>query len=112
MGVFCRLVRPSKSKLQRFLPFSAIAEAGYVRFVKMENLDELFDELERFNGEKKNGFDDFADTLSDAKIVLNTGLELPSMQLSAVITNSSPMFQGYHQGVPQVNTLEVPTFKF
>lgn len=113
MGVFCRLVRPSKSKLQRFLPFSAISEAGYVRFVKMENLDELFDELERFNGEKRNGFDDFADTLSDAVLVLNTGLELPSMQLSTSLTNSTPMFQGYHQSSMSVKTFEsIPSFKF
>lgn len=112
MGVFCRLIKPTKSKLQRFLPFSAIAEAGYVRFVKLENLDELFDELERFNGERRNGFDDFADTLSDAMIILNTGLELPTMNISVNDTPPVLHFQGYHQGAPQVNTLEVPTFKF
>lgn len=113
MGVFCRLVKPTKSKLQRFLPFSAIAEAGYVRFVKMEVLDELFDELERFNGERRNGFDDFADTLSDAMIILNTGLELPVMNLTSISMQPTLHFQGYHQGLTQGKSLEsLPTFKF
>lgn len=87
MGVTCRLVKVNKSKLTRFLPFSAISEAGYVQFVKSEWLDEAFEELENFNGTRNNGHDDICDTLSDAILILNQGAgELPSMDLPNLVS--------------------------
>lgn len=81
LGIVCRLVKTNKSKLTRFLPFSAIAEGGFVQFVKGEWLDEALTELENFNGEKNNGHDDIADCVSDAIQVLNQGLTLPDFSM-------------------------------
>lgn len=89
MGIYCRVTRVSRSKLQRFLPFSAIAEAGYVQFVKAEWNEEAYNELENFNGEKNNGFDDICDCLSDAIVVLNTGAVLPVFSLPSDLTQST-----------------------
>lgn len=110
-GFTCRLSRPVKSKTIRFAPFSSVAQAGFVQIVEADWNKEFFDELELFDDSGRYK-DDQVDCVSDCFSVLNRDLALPSMQLSTVITNSSPMFQGYHQGAPQVNTLEVPTFKF
>lgn len=110
-GFTCRLSRPVKSKTIRFAPFSSVAQAGFVHVVEGDWNKEFFDELEVFDDSGRYK-DDQVDCVSDCFSVLNRDLALPSMQLSTVITNSSPMFQGYHQGAPQVNTLEVPTFKF
>lgn len=58
-GVMCQLVKAQRgSKLTRFLPFAAVAEAGLVKIVRAEWNDELLEELERFNGGKHNGHDD------------------------------------------------------
>jgi predicted phage terminase large subunit-like protein len=81
LGIICKLVKTNKSKLTRFLPFSAISEGGFVHFVKAEWLDECLTELENFNGEKNNGHDDICDCISDAVLVLNQSIELPSFAL-------------------------------
>jgi predicted phage terminase large subunit-like protein len=93
MGIPCRVTRVSKSKLQRFLPFSAIAEAGYVQFVKSEWLETAFDELENFNGERNNGFDDICDCCSDAMVVLNQGAVLPMFTLPNLTQSTQFGFQ-------------------
>lgn len=90
MGIVCRLVRTNKSKLTRFLPFSAISEAGHVSFVKGEWLEEMLDELERFDGTRNCGHDDFADICSDAVLVLNQGVEIPEFSLPDL--SSAPAF--------------------
>jgi predicted phage terminase large subunit-like protein len=93
MGIYCRLIRPNKSKRTRFLPFSALAEGGFVRVVRADWNDELFDELEEFSGLKPKERDDLVDSVSDAVFALNQGLELPSMDLGAIgnFTAASPL---------------------
>jgi predicted phage terminase large subunit-like protein len=77
-GVVCKLLRPTKSKRTRFLPFSAIAEAGYLQVVRADWNEEFFNELEEFTGLKPKERDDQADASSDAVYWLNQGLELPT----------------------------------
>lgn len=54
MGYTVRLTKPVKSKVTRFAPFSAIAQAGFVHVVEAEWNKDFFDELEIFDGDKKN----------------------------------------------------------
>ena len=109
MGIFCKLVKTNKSKLTRFLPFSAIAEAGLVNFVNADWTDEAFIELENFNGERNNGKDDIADCLSDSVLVLNQGFELPSFQLpdlsqiSTILPSSGITFPTSGLSLPSSN---------
>lgn len=79
-GFLVRLQKPVKSKLTRFAPFSSIAQSGFVQVVKADWNKELYEELEIFDGNGKH-HDDIADTLSDAMIVLNREINLPSFSL-------------------------------
>jgi predicted phage terminase large subunit-like protein len=81
MGVRCILIRPSQAKRVRFLPASAIAEAGYVDVVRADWNDEFFDELEEFTGLKRGERDDICDAFGDAIRALNQGIELPDFTL-------------------------------
>ena len=111
-GFTCRLSRPVKSKTIRFAPFSSVAQAGFVQIVEADWNKEFFDELELFDDSGRYK-DDQVDCISDCFSVLNRDLALPSMQLSTSLTNSTPMFQGYHQGSTTVKTFEsIPSFKF
>ena len=111
-GFTCRLSRPVKSKTIRFAPFSSVAQAGFVQIVEADWNKEFFDELELFD-ESGRHKDDQVDCISDCFSVLNKDLALPSMQLSTSLTNSTPMFQGYHQSSTTVKTFEsIPSFKF
>ena len=113
MGIMCRLVKTNKSKLTRFLPFSSLAEAGFIQFVKADWLEEAFTELENFNGEKNNGKDDICDTVSDAILVLNQDVALPSFSLPSVITPQQPSFQGFNNSNINLQTFQsIPSFKF
>lgn len=76
-----------KSKILRFAPFAAAAQAGAVRIVKNCVNDEenkvygkndiLFDELEAFSGDGK-GHDDMADACADAYAALAKSVALPT----------------------------------
>ena len=81
LGVYCKVIRSNKNKLQRFLPFSAIAEAGYSRVVKADWNEDWFEEAERFNGQKNNGHDDICDCVSLAVEALNSVKELGEFTL-------------------------------
>lgn len=81
IGVYCKVIRSNKNKLQRFLPFSAIAEAGYSRVVEADWNDEWFEEAERFNGKKNNGHDDICDAVSLAVEALNQARDVPNFTL-------------------------------
>lgn len=110
MGITCKLVKVNKSKLTRFLPFSAISEAGYVQFVKSEWIEEAFTELENFNGQRNNGHDDICDTLSDAVLVLNQGTyELPSLNLPDLSGSSTPSFN-FGSTQQSQDSFSIPTF--
>jgi predicted phage terminase large subunit-like protein len=89
IGVYCKVIRSNKNKLQRFLPFSAIAEAGYSRVVRADWNDDWFEEAERFNGQKNNGHDDICDAVSLAVEALNSARELPSFHLPSDLTTGT-----------------------
>ncbi len=89
-GYYARARPSNKSKLDRFRPFSAVAEQGIVQIVKgcMDDLENktfrdnnpYFVELEKFDGGRK-GHDDMCDATSDAFMALATGLIIPSFSL-------------------------------
>lgn len=77
-GLYAKKMRASTSKLDRFRPFSAMAENGGVKFLKgcgqdLENknyntLDFVYKEMEAFDGNRRkgeSGHDDIPDTASD-----------------------------------------------
>lgn len=90
MGITCKLVRPNKSKRIRFLPFSSVAEAGFVEIVMGDWNEEFFNELEEFTGLKSKERDDICDCVSDAFFVLNQSTDVPSFLLPDL--SSSPQF--------------------
>lgn len=81
-GIAVRISKSAthKSKLDRFLPFAAVAEAGLVRVVAGEWNDAFFDELESFNGERSTSYrkDDQVDAVADAFSKVATNKELPN----------------------------------
>lgn len=95
IGITCRLIKPHKSKRVRFLPFSAIAEAGFVQVVKAEWNEEFYNELEEFTGLRNGERDDIVDTCSDAVYVLNKNQELPDMNVE---------FQSFPSTFDQIQT--------
>ena len=103
IGVTCRLVRPSKSKRIRFLPFSAVAEAGFVNVVRADWNEEFFDELEEFSGLKPKERDDICDCCSDAILVLNQELSIPDFTLPSLNLGSP-------SGISELSSgLSIPT---
>jgi predicted phage terminase large subunit-like protein len=58
MGYTAKLVRPDRAKLQRFRPFAAIAEAGFVNIVEADWNSAFYTELEQFTGQRNSGHDD------------------------------------------------------
>lgn len=89
LGFTCRLVKPTKGKVQRFAPFAAVAEGGFVQVVVGDWNEDLHNELESFDGSNKYK-DDQADALSDNFILLNKEQFVPSFSLPDLST--SPTF--------------------
>lgn len=79
-GYIVKLIKPEKSKMQRFLPFASAAEAGYVRIVKSEWTDEAVSELETMDF-TNNTHDDVADAISDAFFCLNKSVGIPQVMI-------------------------------
>jgi predicted phage terminase large subunit-like protein len=74
---FTARIRPTnKSKVQRFAPFSALAEAGGVRVVEGSWNDEYLEELERFDGSRRVK-DDAVDSTGDGFSYLASDIHLP-----------------------------------
>lgn len=69
--------KTTKSKLERFEPFSYAAEAGLVKIVKGDWNDDYIRELENFVGDGK-GHDDQVDATSDAFNNLSKGKKIPT----------------------------------
>lgn len=91
-GFNVRLVKPQKSKINRFAPFSSVAQAGNIRIVAGEWNKEFFDELEIFSGDKHQK-DDIVDSCSDAFLTLNKDIALPkSMFIPDISVNNPPKF--------------------
>lgn len=117
VGYICRLQRPVKSKITRFAPFGAVAEAGYVQVVEAEWNKEFFTELEQFGAESSKFKDDICDSVSDAFALLNKATVIPDFSLSSSLdstTTSSPIFTGYNQNsiIPHQSFQSLPTFSF
>ncbi len=71
-------MRPStKSKVVRFQPFAAAAEAGLIDYVEGDWNDDYFNELEMFDG-SRNVKDDQCDATSDSFITLAQKIEIPN----------------------------------
>ena len=109
-GYYCKVIKSQKTKLTRFLPVSALAEAGRIQFVKSSWLDEALKELENFTGGKNDGHDDICDTMSTGIAALNQGVELPTMILPNILVSGQPL-QSFHNsyGKNQGN-FTLPTF--
>jgi predicted phage terminase large subunit-like protein len=76
-GFYARMFNASLSKVLRFQPFSAIAEAKHVSIVRGPWNDEYLDELEAFDGSRKNK-DDMVDATSDAFKHLAQSTQIPT----------------------------------
>ena len=84
---FSARMRPSnKSKVVRFQPFAAAAQAGLVDYLEAPWNDTYFDELEGFDGSRKVK-DDQVDATSDSFITLAQKIQIPNM--SKILTNIS-----------------------
>lgn len=70
-------VGSGKSKLDRFIPFSSVAERELVYVKKAEWNDEYFYELEAFTGSRSKVHDDQVDATADAYNLVATTKELP-----------------------------------
>lgn len=90
-GLYTQKMRASTKKLDRFRPFSAMAQNQGIKFLKgcghdyennKSNENEfIYKELEAFNGERRrgeNGHDDIADTMSDAFSFLASKIVIPN----------------------------------
>ncbi len=107
MGIHCVLVRANKSKRTRFLPFSAISEAGFVNVVQADWNEVMFNEMEEFSGLRSGERDDICDAVSDCVFVLNRETVLPEMQLPDYSGSSSPF--GFAPSFGS-QSMEFPTF--
>lgn len=108
-GLFVRRIKTNKSKLDRFRPFSSMAQNGGVKFLKacgscttlgvLNDLKFVYAELENFTGERKRGknsHDDIVDTLSDAF----TALASKTTSLSGISKNLITINQTMNVGNP------------
>lgn len=76
-GFYARIFQASQSKVLRFQPFAAVAEAGHVTMVRGPWNDEYIDELECFDG-SRNIKDDQCDATSDAFKHLAQSAQIPT----------------------------------
>lgn len=75
-GFYARMKTTNKSKVTRFAPFAAVAEAGGVQLVTAEWNADYISELIRFDG-TRNIKDDMVDATSDAFTHLAADIHLP-----------------------------------
>ena len=68
-------------KLNRFLPFASISEAGAVSVVKADWNEPYFSELENFIPNNRNQKDDMVDSTSDAFNMIAKSIQLPTFVL-------------------------------
>lgn len=86
-------VRSSKmsghsGKLNRFLPFAAIAEAGCVYIVKGDWNEVFLTELENFIPNCRNQKDDLVDAVSDAFNTIAKSIQIPTFTLPNMMQSS------------------------
>lgn len=99
LGFICKLIKPSKGKVARFAPFSAVAEAGFVKVVKAHWNNDYHTELENFDGSNKFK-DDQADATSDCFILLNKDVELPTSFVLPDLSKPSTNIGVFNEGIP------------
>ncbi len=110
MGFYCKVIKSQKSKLTRFLPVSALAEAGRIQYCRAPWNEEFLVELENFNGEKNGFHDDICDTMSTGIAALNQGVEIPIMSLPNLTSTGNSM-TSFHNSYSQGKTsFSLPTF--
>ena len=89
---FAARMRPSnKSKVVRFQPLAAAAEAGLVYYVQAAWNDTYFDELERFDG-SRNVKDDQVDASSDSFITLAQKFSCPVFSMPSMTKSNEFSF--------------------
>lgn len=76
-GYIVKKAKTEKSKLERFLPFASQAEHGWVKVVRADWNNTLFNEFEGFVGDGKKK-DDIVDSASDAWKEINSGVTIPT----------------------------------
>lgn len=91
-GVYARkmMVSGHSSKLTRFKPFCALAEAGNVKVLKAEWNDDFFSELEAFKGERsrRGQHDDIVDAVADAATILMRMQSMPTFVIPSMVQPS------------------------
>jgi predicted phage terminase large subunit-like protein len=113
-GFTVKMIRPNKGKLQRFLPFASVAEAGFVSVVRADWTEDYINELEQTEFTNKT-FDDRADATSDAFYVLNNIQVIPDFTLGSFNNvSSAPMMNvNFNQSsVPMQSFQSLPSFTF
>jgi len=105
-GYTVKLTRPEKGKLQRFLPFASVAEAGFVNVCRSTWTDDYINELEQTQFNNKT-HDDQADATSDAFYWLARGVELPNFSLPDL--SSGPTLSLPTTGSIPISGLTIPT---
>jgi predicted phage terminase large subunit-like protein len=95
-GVYARTkaVSGHSSKMARFKPLCALAEAGHLKVVRASWNDAFFAELENFKEDKKEqrlSKDDQVDSCADAFAALARAVTLPTFALPSMPTLQSPI---------------------
>ena len=93
LGFTVRLVKPKLDKVTRFGAFAAMAEALRVSYVEDDWNKDYLNELERFDGSRKNK-DDMVDATSDAFNHLRTLVTLPNFSITS-FTQSNPFSRDF-----------------
>ncbi len=108
-GFIVRLIRPEKGKVQRFLPFASVAEAGYVKIVRGDWTENYLNELEQTDFGRKS-HDDQADATSDCFYILSRqSYELPNFSLPSDLSVSAmPQFGFQSTALPTEMTQGLP----
>lgn len=91
-GFYARMRPSNKSKVVRFQPFAAAAEAGLIDYIEDKWNDDYFDELEEFDGSRSKK-DDQVDATSDSFITLAQKIQIPNMSktlTSISLSKSTP----------------------
>jgi predicted phage terminase large subunit-like protein len=94
-GITCKTASTvaGKSKLTRFLPFCAMAEAGAMKVVRGDWNDAFFKELESFSSDlkiQKVQKDDQVDSVSDSFVTLARNQTMPNFSMPN-LTQPSPI---------------------
>lgn len=94
-GFVVRVIRPTKAKVQRFRPFAAIAESGFVNVVDADWTRDYLNELEAFTGSNTKVKDDQVDATSLATYFLTQEQALPIFSIPTDLTTQTTQTFGF-----------------